>query len=78
MIVEPKKVVNALRSMVGRMDRRYKLLEQVGSRNIGSYHVGVPLAGKTRTVPLPSGGHREEDLPKLPYIVIVIDEWRIS
>lgn len=72
-IVEPKKVVNALRSMVGEMDRRYKLLEQVGSRDIESYHVRC-ARGEKRTVPLPGGGHREEDLPKLPYIVIVIDE----
>ncbi len=72
-IVEPKKVVNALRSMVGEMDRRYKLLEQVGSRDIESYHVRC-ARGEKRTVPLPGGGSREEDLPKLPYIVIVIDE----
>ncbi|QQR77590.1 MAG: DNA translocase FtsK 4TM domain-containing protein [Candidatus Moraniibacteriota bacterium] len=72
-IVEPKKVVNALRSMVGEMDRRYKLLEQVGSRDIESYHVRC-ARGERRTVPLPGGGSREEDLPKLPYIVIVIDE----
>ncbi|QQS15470.1 MAG: DNA translocase FtsK [Candidatus Moraniibacteriota bacterium] len=72
-IVEPKKVVNALRSMVGEMDRRYKLLEQVGSRDIESYHVRS-ARGEKRTVSLPGGGQREEDLPKLPYIIIVIDE----
>ena len=72
-IVEPKKVVNALRSMVGEMDRRYKLLEQVGSRDIESYHMRC-ARGEKRSVALPGGGEREEDLPKLPYIVIVIDE----
>lgn len=72
-IVEPKKVVNALRSMTGEMDRRYKLLEQVGSRDIESYHARS-ARGETRTVELPGGGRREEELPKLPYIVIVIDE----
>ncbi len=72
-IVEPKKVVNALRSMVGEMDRRYKLLEKVGSRDIESYHARC-ARGEKRSVALPGGGEREEDLPKLPYIVIVIDE----
>lgn len=72
-IVEPKKVVNALRSMAGEMERRYKLLEQVGSRDIESYHVRA-ARGEKRIVEMPGGGRREEDLPKLPYIVIVIDE----
>ena len=72
-IVDAKKVVNALRSMVGEMERRYKLLEQVGSRDIASYHARS-ARGEKRTVSLPGGGTREEDLPKLPYIVIVIDE----
>lgn len=72
-IVEPKKVVNALRSMAGEMERRYKLLEQVGSRDIESYHIRSSR-GEKRTVPMPGGGTREEDLPHLPYIVIVIDE----
>ncbi len=72
-VVEPKKVVNALRSMIGEMDRRYKLLEQVGSRDIESYHVRC-ARGEKRSVPLPGGGHREEELRKMPYIVIVIDE----
>lgn len=72
-IVEPKKVVNALRSMAGEMERRYKLLEQAGSRDIESYHARS-ARGEKRVVDMPGGGSREEDLPKLPFIVIVIDE----
>lgn len=72
-IVEAKKMVSALRQMGGEMERRYKLLEQVGSRDIASYHKRVER-GEKREVSLPGGGTREEDLPKLPYIVIVIDE----
>jgi len=72
-IVEPKKVVNALRSMAGEMEHRYKILEQAGSRDIESYHVRY-ARGEKRMVDMPGGGRREEDLPKLPYIVIVIDE----
>ncbi|QQS20865.1 MAG: DNA translocase FtsK [Candidatus Moraniibacteriota bacterium] len=72
-IVDSKKVVNALRSMVGEMERRYKLLQEVGSRDIASYHARS-LRGEKREISLPGGGSREEELPKLPYIVIVIDE----
>lgn len=37
-IVEPEKVVSALRWVLGEMDRRYKLFAQAGSRNIDSYN----------------------------------------
>ncbi len=37
-IVEPKKVVSALRWLMSEMDRRYKLFAQAGSRNIDSYN----------------------------------------
>lgn len=72
-IVDPKKVVNALRSMVGEMDRRYRLLEQVGARDIESYRERCDR-GEKRTVELPGGGTRDETLLPLPYVVIVIDE----
>lgn len=72
-IVDPKKVVNALRSMVGEMDRRYRLLEQVGARDIESYRDRCER-GEKRTIELPGGGTREEVLVPLPYVVIVIDE----
>jgi S-DNA-T family DNA segregation ATPase FtsK/SpoIIIE len=37
-IVEPDKVVSALRWIMGEMDRRYKLFAQAGARNIESYN----------------------------------------
>lgn len=37
-IVEPDKVLSALRWLVGEMDRRYKLFAQAGVRNIASYN----------------------------------------
>lgn len=72
-IVDSKKVVNALRSMAGEMDRRYRLLEQVGARDIESYRERCER-GEKRTIELPGGGTREEALLPLPYVVIVIDE----
>ncbi|MBX4205929.1 DNA translocase FtsK [Candidatus Microgenomates bacterium] len=37
-IVEPDKVISALRWVMAEMDRRYKLFAQVGARNISSYN----------------------------------------
>jgi len=37
-IVEPEKVVSALKWAMGEMDRRYKLFAQVGARNIDNYN----------------------------------------
>ncbi len=37
-IVEPEKVVNALRWIMAEMDRRYKLFAEAGARNIDSYN----------------------------------------
>ncbi|MCL5019657.1 MAG: DNA translocase FtsK [Patescibacteria group bacterium] len=37
-IVEPEKVISALRWLMGEMDRRYKLFAQAGVRNIDSYN----------------------------------------
>lgn len=37
-IVEPNKVVSALKYLVSEMDQRYKMFSQVGARNIDSYN----------------------------------------
>jgi len=37
-IVDPEKVVSALRWLIGEMDRRYKLFSQAGVRNIDGYN----------------------------------------
>jgi DNA segregation ATPase FtsK/SpoIIIE, S-DNA-T family len=37
-IVEPEKVISALRWVMAEMDRRYKLFAQVGARNIATYN----------------------------------------
>jgi S-DNA-T family DNA segregation ATPase FtsK/SpoIIIE len=73
-IVENKKVVNALKWAVSEMDRRYKLLQETGSRDLVSYTEKLHR-GEVRTVTdSETGETAEEDMEKLPYIVIVIDE----
>lgn len=73
-IVENAKVLNALKWSIGEMERRYKLLQEVGSRDIASYNQKAQ-AGEVRMVSDPNTDElREETLQKLPYIVIIIDE----
>lgn len=63
-VVEPKKVLFSLRWAVVEMNKRYKLLQRYGVRNITDYNKRV-------SAPLP---HRDNPTVALPYIVIVIDE----
>ena len=63
-VVEPKKVLFSLRWAVVEMNRRYKLLQKYGVRNI---------ADLNRRVDRPIQG-RDNPPAKLPYIVVVIDE----
>lgn len=60
-IVDTSKVVNALKWAVGEMERRYKLLQEVGSRNIHSYNQKAAEAD-------------DDEWEKMPFIVIIIDE----
>ncbi|MGA1845310.1 MAG: DNA translocase FtsK [bacterium] len=66
-VMEPRQAGNALRWATEEMDNRYRLLSEKGVRNIDQYNALVE-----------SGVMAEEDdepLEKLPYIVIVIDEF---
>lgn len=58
-VSEPQKAAGALSWAVNEMERRYRLIEEVGVRNIVGYNTTV------------SG---VEGYEKLPYIVIIIDE----
>lgn len=73
-IVENGKVISALRWAVGEMERRYRQLQDTGSRDITSYNEKV-VSEKTKKITNPETGEVfEEELEKLPYIVIIIDE----
>ena len=78
---------NALRWSVGEMERRYKLLAALGVRNMAGYNRKVEEAIKAGEPILDPLHVNEEDVPvgqapppapplkKLPFIVIVIDEF---
>lgn len=73
-IVENKKVVNALRWAAGQMDHRYKVLEEARVQDIQSYHDLTEKGEKRRIVDAETGRVTEEPFPHMPYIVIMIDE----
>ena len=72
-ITEPKKAAEALRWAVAEMEARYQLLARMAVRNLADYNAKVEriLAGGAGA----EGTAEGEEVRKLPYIVIVIDEF---
>ncbi|MBR0667534.1 cell division protein FtsK [Roseomonas hellenica] len=86
-VTEPAKAIGALKWTVREMERRYRLMSQLGVRNIGGYNDKVGAArikGETLTRRVQVGFDPEtgkpvfEDQPlalePLPMIVVIIDE----
>ncbi len=71
-LTEAKKASQALRSAVGEMEKRYKLMAKCGARNIAGYNEKVEAG----LVPAEFDERRDKDVPpqKLPYLVVVVDE----
>ena len=81
-VTDMKEAANALRWCVGEMERRYKLMANLGVRNIAGYNKKVQdalAAGEGIPDPLwtPETDMAEEAplLGTLPYIVVVVDEF---
>jgi S-DNA-T family DNA segregation ATPase FtsK/SpoIIIE len=81
-ITDMKEAANGLRWCVGEMERRYKLLAALGVRNIAGYNKKVLDAAEAGDPikdpiwkPEESFDQIQPDLGKLPYIVVVIDEF---
>jgi S-DNA-T family DNA segregation ATPase FtsK/SpoIIIE len=64
-VVDPKKATNALYWAVREMERRYELLSQNNTRNIKQYNNKIEKE---------KASSAEEEIKKLPYVVIIIDE----
>lgn len=87
-VTDMKDAANALRWCVGEMERRYKLMSALGVRNLSGFNrkvLDAKKAGSPITDPLwiaePDASLFEDtaeqapELEKLPYIVVVIDEF---
>ena len=64
-VIDAKKATNALFWAVREMEKRYELLSKMNTRNISQYNK------KIETIEKPDD---DSEFPKLPYLVIVIDE----
>jgi len=65
-VTDPKKANIVLKKMVVEMENRYDLFEASGTKNIAGYNAYIEKQNKTRDA--------NNQLSKLPYIVIIIDE----
>ena len=81
-VTDMKDAANALRWSVNEMERRYKLMSALGVRNLAGYHEKIAEAGRMgRPIPDPywkPGGSMDAVHPvleKLPYIVVLVDEF---
>jgi S-DNA-T family DNA segregation ATPase FtsK/SpoIIIE len=76
-VTDMKLAPNALNWCVGEMERRYKLMSQMGVRNLAGYNAKVAegkKAGKPLTNPLSLTPETPEPLEEMPFIVVVVDE----
>ena len=83
-VTDMKEAANALRWCVAEMERRYRLMSELGVRNIAGFNRKVKAAsdrGKPLPDPLfePSSElqltEHPPDLAPLPYIVVIVDEF---
>ncbi|WP_075617575.1 DNA translocase FtsK [Paenisporosarcina indica] len=63
-VTDPRKASQALKKVVSEMERRYDLFSHTGTRNIEGYNDHIQKWNE----------ENEEKHPKLPYIVVIVDE----
>ena len=76
-VTDMKLAPNALHWCVGEMERRYRLMSQLGVRNLAGYNQKVAdarKAGKPLANPLSLTPESPEPLEEMPVIVVVVDE----
>jgi len=66
-IADPQKAILALNWAVEEMERRYEDMAEMRSRDIVSYNHKVEEYNRNL-------GHKSEVVPKMPYIIVLIDE----
>ncbi|EEJ3088167.1 DNA translocase FtsK [Salmonella enterica subsp. enterica serovar Oranienburg] len=81
-VTDMKDAANALRWSVNEMERRYKLMSALGVRNLAGYNEKIAEAARMgRPIPAPywkpgdSMDVQHPVLEKLPYIVVLVDEF---
>lgn len=73
-IVENGKALNAFKWAIGEMERRYRLFQDTGSRDLESYNQKAGAGKKRQYANQETGEVIEEEINHLPFIIIIIDE----
>jgi len=74
-ITDPRKATNALKNAVLEMERRLRLLAELGARNIDQYNKKIrQIRNEPRSLFEDDEQPEKEELRPLPYILILIDE----
>lgn len=73
-IIEPEKMISALKWSVNEMERRYALIKEHRVRDIKSYNQKIREDGLRVKVEDEQGVVQEHENGAMPYIVIVVDE----
>lgn len=63
-VTDPRKASQALKKIVSEMERRYELFSHTGTRNMAGYNDHIDKWNE----------ENEEKHPKLPFIVVIVDE----
>jgi len=82
-VTDMKEAANALRWCVAEMERRYRLMSQMGVRNLAGYNrkvsdaaeKGEPIVDPMVDPSTLAEGEERPKLEKLPFIVVVVDEF---
>ena len=75
-VVDPKKASQVLKWAVEEMERRYKIIVELGVKNIEAYNKLIGKKPKEKIIQSDGiNGKQDKDVPvKLPFIIIIIDE----
>ncbi|WP_245571934.1 DNA translocase FtsK [Conchiformibius kuhniae] len=77
-VTDMKLAANALNWCVGEMEKRYRLMSHLGVRNLSGYNAALAEAaarGEKIANPFSLNPEDPEPLEKLPFIVVVVDEF---
>jgi len=79
-VTDMKDAANALRWCVGEMERRYQIMAALGVRNLAGYNQKIQMAQEANKPILDPLWHPQSQegptpLEKLPFIVVVVDEF---
>ncbi|MBI5874676.1 MAG: DNA translocase FtsK 4TM domain-containing protein [Deltaproteobacteria bacterium] len=73
-VTDPKKAAGILRGIVREMGERYKLMAEMGAKNIAQYNKSIDEGKKPIENANNENKNNDREHKRLPYIVVIIDE----